>query len=72
MTTPIESSVLEITRIFEASPTEVFNAWLDREQWASWIGPEGVSHWHEIPERRIDERFHRMTYLKRVRLIVIP
>ena len=42
MTTKDESPVLEITRIFEATPAEIFNAWLDREEWASWIGPEGV------------------------------
>jgi uncharacterized protein YndB with AHSA1/START domain len=40
--TKVENPVLELTRIFEANPEEVFNAWLDREQWASWIGPEGV------------------------------
>jgi uncharacterized protein YndB with AHSA1/START domain len=40
--TKVENPVLEITRIFEATAAEVFNAWLNREEWASWIGPEGV------------------------------
>jgi uncharacterized protein YndB with AHSA1/START domain len=43
VTTTIENPVLVITRMFDASPAEIFNAaWLDREQFASWIGPEGV------------------------------
>jgi len=42
VTAKVENPVLEITRIFEATPAEVFNAWLNREEWASWIGPEGV------------------------------
>ena len=42
MTAKVENPVLEITRIFEATPAEVFNAWLNREEWALWIGPEGV------------------------------
>jgi uncharacterized protein YndB with AHSA1/START domain len=42
VTTKIENPVLEITRSFEATPAEVFDAWLNREEWASWIGPEGV------------------------------
>jgi uncharacterized protein YndB with AHSA1/START domain len=42
VTAKVENPVLEITRIFEATTAEVFNAWLDREEWASWIGPEGV------------------------------
>ncbi len=42
MSAKVENPVLEITRTFEATPAEVFNAWLNREEWASWIGPEGV------------------------------
>jgi uncharacterized protein YndB with AHSA1/START domain len=33
--------VLEIRRVFEASPEAVFDAWASREQWQAWIGPEG-------------------------------
>lgn len=35
-------SIVEIKRIFAASPAEVFTAWLDRDEWQAWIGPEGV------------------------------
>ena len=40
---PNDITVLEITRVFDASPDQVFDAWTVREQWQSWIGPEGVS-----------------------------
>ena len=63
MTTPIESPVLEITRIFEASPTEVFNAWLEREQWASWIGPEGVHCEVPLLEPRVGGRYRLIMHL---------
>ena len=33
--------VLKITRIFDAPPEQVFDAWATREQWQAWIGPEG-------------------------------
>jgi uncharacterized protein YndB with AHSA1/START domain len=42
MTTTTDESVLEMTRVFEASPARVFDAWLNREEWQAWIGPEGV------------------------------
>ena len=32
---------LEITRTFDASPEDVFDAWTDPEQVAQWYGPEG-------------------------------
>jgi uncharacterized protein YndB with AHSA1/START domain len=37
-----EDASLVITRLFDASPERVFDAWLTREEWQSWIGPEGV------------------------------
>ncbi len=42
MKTPVDDTVLEITRILDAPPARVFGAWLTREQWQAWIGPEGV------------------------------
>jgi uncharacterized protein YndB with AHSA1/START domain len=36
-------TTLEITRIFDAPPERLFNAWLEREEWQAWIGPKGVS-----------------------------
>ena len=35
-------SVLEVKRIFAATPTDIFEAWMSREKWQAWIGPEGM------------------------------
>ncbi|UCI07197.1 SRPBCC family protein [Mesorhizobium sp. B1-1-8] len=40
--TVTEDTTLVITRNFEAPSTRVFDAWLTREEWQSWIGPDGV------------------------------
>ena len=37
-----DDTILVITRAFEAVPDRVFDAWLTREEWQCWIGPEGV------------------------------
>jgi uncharacterized protein YndB with AHSA1/START domain len=37
-----DDTVLLITRTFDATPEEVFDAWLTRERWQAWIGPEGM------------------------------
>jgi uncharacterized protein YndB with AHSA1/START domain len=63
VTTTVENPVLEITRIFEATPSEVFNAWLDREQWASWIGPEGVHCDVPLLEPRVGGRYRLIMHL---------
>jgi uncharacterized protein YndB with AHSA1/START domain len=34
--------MLELRREFDATPVALFDAWLIREQWAAWIGPEGI------------------------------
>ena len=42
MTAATTEAVLEITRLFDAPPEEVFEAWLSLEEFQAWIGPEGV------------------------------
>ena len=42
MTVASDRPALEIVRVFDAPPARVFSAWLDREEWQAWIGPEGV------------------------------
>jgi uncharacterized protein YndB with AHSA1/START domain len=37
-----DETVLVITRLFDAPPARVFDAWLIREEWQAWIGPEGM------------------------------
>ncbi len=43
-----DAIVLELTRLFEAPPARVFDAWLDPEQWQQWMGPPGVTC--EVPQ----------------------
>jgi uncharacterized protein YndB with AHSA1/START domain len=57
MITDTKGAVLEITRIFDAPPARVFEAWLDRDEWASWIGPEGVHCDIPLFEPRVDGRY---------------
>jgi uncharacterized protein YndB with AHSA1/START domain len=39
---PVDNTTLVITRLFEAPAAEVFDAWMTREAWQAWIGPEGI------------------------------
>jgi uncharacterized protein YndB with AHSA1/START domain len=57
MTVTAEDSVLEITPIFDAPPARVFDAWLTREQWQAWIGPEGVNCEIPLLEPRVGGRY---------------
>src|SRR5277367_5150067 len=52
-----DDSTLELRREFDASPAAVFDAWMTREQWAAWIGPEGMKC--EVPtlEPRVGGRY---------------
>ncbi len=34
--------ILDLTRAFDAPPARVFAAWLERDHWQAWIGPEHV------------------------------
>ena len=55
----IETSdvALVITRTFDAAPEQVFDAWLTREQWQAWIGPEGVDSDVPLMEPRVGGRY---------------
>jgi uncharacterized protein YndB with AHSA1/START domain len=41
MTVMTADAVLEITRVFDATPERVFDAWLQKS-WGEWAGPPGV------------------------------
>jgi uncharacterized protein YndB with AHSA1/START domain len=49
-----DDTTLIITRVFEAPPERVFDAWLTREEWQSWIGPEGVDCDIHLLEPHVD------------------
>jgi uncharacterized protein YndB with AHSA1/START domain len=54
---PSDITVLEITRVFDAPPSAVFDAWTVREQWQSWIGPEGIDCEVPLLEPRVGGRY---------------
>jgi uncharacterized protein YndB with AHSA1/START domain len=58
-----EDSVLEITRVFDAPPARVFDAWLTREEWQAWIGPEGVRCDVPLLEPRVGGAYRLVMHL---------
>ncbi|HXC57194.1 MAG TPA: SRPBCC domain-containing protein [Rhizomicrobium sp.] len=43
MTTTFDNPVLDVVRVFDAPPERVFDAWMNKDQWEAWIGPEGCT-----------------------------
>ncbi len=66
-----DDPTLEITRLFNAPPARVFDAWLNREEWQSWIGPEGLNC--EVPflEPRVGGRYRIIMRLTDGRVIPV-
>jgi uncharacterized protein YndB with AHSA1/START domain len=52
-----ENTILEITRVFDTSPARLFNAWIQREEWQSWIGPDGMNCEVPLLEPRVDGHY---------------
>jgi uncharacterized protein YndB with AHSA1/START domain len=50
-------TTLIVRRTFDASPAAVFDSWLDRERFQSWIGPEGVNCAVPLLEPRVGGRY---------------
>jgi len=57
MSVTVDETVLSLTRSFDAPPERVFDAWLNREEWQSWIGPEGVTCEVPLLEPRVGGRY---------------
>ena len=55
--------VLEIRRLFDAPPNIVFDAWLEREQWQAWIGPEGCQCEVPLLEPKVGGRYRIQMHL---------
>jgi uncharacterized protein YndB with AHSA1/START domain len=68
---PADITVLEITRIFDAPRERVFDAWTVREEWQSWIGPEGIDC--EVPtlDARVGGRYKVIMRLTDGRIIPV-
>jgi uncharacterized protein YndB with AHSA1/START domain len=52
-----DEGTLVLTRKLDAPPARVFDAWLNREEWQTWIGPEGVSCEVPLLESRVGGRY---------------
>ena len=56
-------ATLEIKRLFDATPAEIFESWLDRDEWQSWIGPEGVNCDVPLFEAKVGGRYRLLMHL---------
>lgn len=59
----MEDTTLVLTRVFDASPSDVFDAWLSREEWQAWIGPEGVDCDVSLLEPHVGGRYQLEMHL---------
>ena len=55
--------VLVIRRLFDAPPEAAFDAWLEREQWRAWIGPEGCQCDVPLLEPKVGGRYRIQMHL---------
>src|ERR1700744_3278946 len=52
-----EDVTLFMTRTIAASPERVFDAWTKSDQWAKWMGPEGVKGVLVLQEPHVGGRY---------------
>jgi uncharacterized protein YndB with AHSA1/START domain len=64
-------TTLQISRLFSAAPAGVFNAWLNREEWESWIGPVGLQCKVPLLEPRVGGRYRIIMRLTDGRVIPV-
>ena len=57
MSVGTDETVLIITRIFDAPRERVFDAWMGRNEWQAWIGPEGVTCELPLMEPKVGGRY---------------
>ena len=63
MSTTTLGPVLQVRRVFDASPEELFDAWFSREQWQAWIGPEGCQCEVPVLEPKVGGRYRIQMHL---------
>jgi uncharacterized protein YndB with AHSA1/START domain len=56
-TSRADETTLELRRVFDAAPEALFDAWLNREQFAAWIGPEGIACEVPLLEPKVGGRY---------------
>jgi uncharacterized protein YndB with AHSA1/START domain len=71
MSLAADDTTLKITRVFDAPPARVFDAWLNREEWQAWIGPKGVSCEVPLLEPRVGGRYRVTMHLSDGRVIPV-
>ncbi len=52
-----DETTLELRRVFDATPEALFDAWLRREEFAAWIGPEGIDCEVPLLEPQVGGRY---------------
>ncbi len=57
MSTTFENPVMEVVRLFDAPPARVFDAWLNKDEWEAWIGPENCKCEVTLFEPRVGGRY---------------
>jgi uncharacterized protein YndB with AHSA1/START domain len=57
MTTTVDEATLVLTRHFDAPPARVFDAWMNRDEFQSWIGVEGARCKVPLFEARVGGRY---------------
>jgi uncharacterized protein YndB with AHSA1/START domain len=68
---PRDETTLELHREFDATPAAVFDAWLTREEWAAWIGPEGMSCEVPVLEPKVGGRYEISMHLANGQVIPV-
>jgi uncharacterized protein YndB with AHSA1/START domain len=63
ITPPDDVGTLLLMRLLDAPPGRVFDAWLNREEWQAWIGPEGVRCEVPLLEPRVGGRYRVTMHL---------
>jgi uncharacterized protein YndB with AHSA1/START domain len=71
MNAAADGTTLEITRLFDAPPARLFDAWLNREEWQSWIGPEGLNCEVPLLEPHVGGRYRIIMHLTDGRVIPV-
>ncbi|HTO40501.1 MAG TPA: SRPBCC domain-containing protein [Rhizomicrobium sp.] len=66
-----DKALLIIRRVFDAAPARIFDAWMEREQFEQWIGPEGVRCEVPVYEPRVGGRYRIIMHLSDGRIIPV-
>jgi uncharacterized protein YndB with AHSA1/START domain len=71
MSTAFENPVLEVVRLLDASAERVFAAWMNRDEWGAWIGPEGCKCDITLFEPRVGGQYRLLMNLSDGRTIPV-